>query len=865
MTFFYDLNKKMADLAAKQTLTEGTVAEAGYSAKAARAGHDLGQPGKNFGKIAKGAAERYGSKAAGERVPGAVLNKLRHPKEAYVPSPGNIHDPYGDEASPEEHKAYQDEVNLYKTPGAHPALASIGMHRAQSVHDRLNKVLAKKPGVAEADMEEGNEFSGELAKAKAQHRDTFNVDGKSYPVKEEGGLPMTAKQKSFAALAPPKDKITFADKIAGAKKEVDEMLGDVAANAIKGALGGKQGATEEIKTRKIAGNRYGGARQIDKPEHDEAPKGKSKAGRPEGDQLKADFGAFGIGKPVKLAKHKGAVTKHELGDKTPARGQAADAAFKASEKAAKGAKKVKESPGLDIADRGEYDQEGEMAKDDIKTIVRHAQALEKVLGDNDNLPEWVQAKLAKIEGMMTAVDDYMQNQQDDDMDGEQEPIDEKAKSKKQQRFMGMVRATQKGEKAPSKEVGKVAKTMKKSDAEDFASTKHKGLPEKVGKKKKEEVEETTTSGSVATGGSSSGKGSVYGKGIYDSINREVEAMIAEGMTINMSMNSDSQGGPTKSLTVTATDEDAEQLAQMLSNAGMSAQTPAGAEEMHGHDHDHKDTCNECGMTYESCECNEGIGGAIGGGMLGGAALGPVGAIGGALLGGAITDESACPSCGMQGCGCGDIEEALDENNPDWPTEKTGQEDNINYYDTDGLNGRKSTGQTTIPVIASQDDRQQAYEDEDLARMMEMAGLTSEGFGDVAKKVGSAIKTAGGKVLDTLGHEDDVLKDLQQKAGIPAHAQHGKPNMAQSNEKEVDESAESIAGLGPDAQSLIMKLRRDVEEKRLHPTRQAVLAAASELAGDMDFAPELLVRQVLGRGVAEDLEESLMRQLANFKK
>jgi len=749
MTFFYDMNKKLADLAAKQTLNESAVAEAGYSAKAARAGHDLGQPGKNFGKIAKGAAERYGSKAAGERVDGAVLNKLRHPKE---------------------------------------------------------------------DMGQTDEGAGVMHfkadQAKAAGEKTFKMGDKTFPVKEAG--PMTAKQQSFAKLAPPKNKITFADKIAGAKKEVDEMLGDVAANAIKGALGGKkQGATEEIKTRKIAGNRYGGARQIDKPEHDEAPRGKAKAGRPEDDQLKADFGAFGIGKPVKLAKHKGAVTKHEIGDKTPARGQAADAAFKASEKAAKGVKKVKESPGLDIADRGEYDQEGEMAKDDIKTIVRHAQALEKVLGDNDNLPEWVQAKLAKIEGMMTAVDDYMQNQQDDDMDGEQEPIDEKAKSKKQQRFMGMVRATQKGEKAPSKEVSKVAKTMKKSDAEDFASTKHKGLPEKVGKKKKEEVEETTTSGSVATGGSSSGKGSVYGKGIYDSINREVEAMIAEGMNINMSMNTDAgiPGGSSKTLTVTATDEDAEQLAQMLSNAGMSAQNPAGAEEMHGHDHDHEDTCNECGMTYESCECNEGIGGAIGGGMLGGAALGPVGAIGGALLGGAITDESACPSCGMQDCGCGDIEEALDENNPDWPTEPTGQEDNINYYDTDGLNGRKSTGQTTVPVVASQDDRQQAYEDEDLARMMEMAGLTSEGLGDVARKVGDVAKKVGSKVLDKLGHEDDVLKDLQQKAGVPAYAQHGKPNMAQANDEkrlEEDDSTE--------------------EEK---PNK--------------------------------DLEESLLRQLANFKK
>ena len=63
--------------------------------------------------------------------------------------------------------------------------------------------------------------------------------------------------------------------------------------------------------------------------------------------------------------------------------------------------------------------------------------------------------------------------------GSTQPLAEKAVSKKQQKFMGMVHSAQKGEKPASKEVGKVAKTMKKSDAKDFASTKHKGLPEKV--------------------------------------------------------------------------------------------------------------------------------------------------------------------------------------------------------------------------------------------------------------------------------------------------------------------------------------------------------------------------------------------------
>jgi hypothetical protein len=54
-----------------------------------------------------------------------------------------------------------------------------------------------------------------------------------------------------------------------------------------------------------------------------------------------------------------------------------------------------------------------------------------------------------------------------------------AVSKAQQRFMGMVYATKKGDMTnPSPEVAKAAASMKKSDAKDFASTKHKKLPEK---------------------------------------------------------------------------------------------------------------------------------------------------------------------------------------------------------------------------------------------------------------------------------------------------------------------------------------------------------------------------------------------------
>ena len=69
-------------------------------------------------------------------------------------------------------------------------------------------------------------------------------------------------------------------------------------------------------------------------------------------------------------------------------------------------------------------------------------------------------------------------------------ITEKAVSKSQQKFMGMVHAAQKGEKPASKEVAKVAKGMGKRDVTDFASTKHKGLPKHVTESRLMESENT---------------------------------------------------------------------------------------------------------------------------------------------------------------------------------------------------------------------------------------------------------------------------------------------------------------------------------------------------------------------------------------
>ncbi len=495
MSFFHDLNNKLKNIAATALPSQINERDEGK--------HNNATTG--FRAVADKAAKTYGSKAAGERVAGAVRNKMK--------AAGKLEE-YG--------------------------------------------------------MEEGNAFSGAVAKAKQdgiQPGEKINVGGKVFPVKEAG---MTAKQKSFAALAEPKDKITFADKIAGAKSEVDEMLGDVAAEAMKSAIGkmhGRRNVVDETddenaftahKRPRAEVPKVGTVTHGAKHDTEEIPGGRRVTRRTDsagmsvgsGDGAGPSTEVRGRGRPKGPAKAPERVTAK---------------AYKH-----KGERKVKEGD-IDPSDRGEYDREGEMAKDDIKTIVRHALALEKVLGDNDNLPEWVQSKLAKIESMMISVDNYMQNQ-----DGE-EPIAEKAVSKKQQRFMGMVHATQKGEKAPSKEVAKVAKEMPKKAAKDFASTKQKGLPEKVkeqGKDSPKEDKPKKAKGGYAFGGS-----------VYEALDAQLETLITEGMSVTISMNQGDTGG--KNISIQADGDDADRLAELLKMSGMSAK---------------KEVCPDCGQA--DCGCDE---------------------------------------------------------------------------------------------------------------------------------------------------------------------------------------------------------------------------------------------------------------------
>ena len=73
-----------------------------------------------------------------------------------------------------------------------------------------------------------------------------------------------------------------------------------------------------------------------------------------------------------------------------------------------------DEPGMQ--DAGEYDYEGDMAKDDLFTIVRAARRLNGMLDDDENMPEWVQAKINKAADYVDTAADYIESNKQQEME-----------------------------------------------------------------------------------------------------------------------------------------------------------------------------------------------------------------------------------------------------------------------------------------------------------------------------------------------------------------------------------------------------------------------------------------------------------------
>ena len=344
----------------------------------------------------------------------------------------------------------------------------------------------------------------------------------------------------------------------------------------------------------------------------------------------------------------------------------------------KGGRPVKEND-ISMADQGEYDQEGDMAKEQLYTIKLAARELASILSDNENLPEWVQSKITKAMDYIDTARDYMIATKAD-----RETMAERSVSQTQARMMAGAAHNPKF----AKKVGvatKVAKEFNKADTgkdisrlpKKVKQTEEGAKPDfldidgddneketfkkAVADKKEKKVSETTTSGSVATAPETKkSSGSMqFGKGVYEgaiaeSYQKKLNTVLAEAMNVTVTMNNQTDGGPNKTINVSADGEDAEKLAEILKLAG---------------------------------------------------------------LGGLDGQSGGCSSCGQAPCGCQTMDEAYGDatatnNSPDWPTDTEtidGDDPYLRRF-SGGLNGAKSTGQTTIPVIAGQMRRTSTMEE-----------------------------------------------------------------------------------------------------------------------------------------------------------
>jgi hypothetical protein len=218
-----------------------------------------------------------------------------------------------------------------------------------------------------------------------------------------------------------------------------------------------------------------------------------------------------------------------------------------------------------LVDKGEYDREGDMAKEQLHTIDNAAKELASILSDDENLPEWVQSKITKAMDYIDTARDYMKSTKADNND---EIMPERKLTKgemgKREKF---VKGMKKAKGDFEKRYGDEGEAVMYATATKMAK----------GGKKEESMKETDAP--KKTGGIQ------FGKGVYESMNSRVENMIAEGMNVSVNMSTDAEGKPTKNITVSAEGEDAEALAKLLNLAGLHSHSAEQVEEV---DQNHPD-------------------------------------------------------------------------------------------------------------------------------------------------------------------------------------------------------------------------------------------------------------------------------------
>ena len=714
MTFFYDLNKRLAQLADKQDaqhLAEHATPAAQQPKKGSLAQalneRDMGKHNNattGFAALAK----KTGGGEKGARIAGAQLAKMRAKGQVNELSPSTIQSAAAkrdaqtpDQMSPATQRKdimthLSNRVKMNNRPGVTDegnAFTGALAKTPKGGNFKLgDKTFKDTSSIEESDMEE-SAFQAAIGKKKygdagmkalqkagrdnASAKTMSNIRNRYDKYDESQGMTDEGNAFSKAVVDAKRDGIQKGEKIRVGGKELP--LKELDMRLLKGMQGSMKGSNTDTESERNRHKKYGYRSDRDDTGNDD------------------DYDEHGNLKNKKKAavsdgpKKKGRPTK----EKQPERVTAKSYKYKSG-------RPTKTKEGLDSDgvmmtrpsnmssegyNPGEYDQEGDMTKDSLHTVIRHAEKLEQHLQDAENLPTWVIEKIGQIKGMMTSVSDYIISSHERGAEqGMREPEldEEKVEAGKREFFDRLAPAARKaakvikvmskgkeavGEESTDKEDTKAEKAGKKVAKDIEYDEGHKGKDdnkaEKAGKKvtkdieyddkkdkkekkdgKEEKVDETTVAGSVATAtpsGKSSKGGMSFGKGVYENYNRQFINALNESISIESKMQECGDGNMEPGITIQADGEDAAKLMMLLKLAGLDNQIP-----------------------------------------------------------------KPCPSCGGSPCGCAEV---VDENAPDWPTntDTLTADPNLRTY-SGGLNGPKSTGQTTVPVVASQLRRQASMEE-----------------------------------------------------------------------------------------------------------------------------------------------------------
>jgi hypothetical protein len=63
------------------------------------------------------------------------------------------------------------------------------------------------------------------------------------------------------------------------------------------------------------------------------------------------------------------------------------------------------------SDSSEYNDEATMIETNLETMRRAIDSIDEIINANDNVPEWVQEKIAITKSMLISVNDYMKSKQ----------------------------------------------------------------------------------------------------------------------------------------------------------------------------------------------------------------------------------------------------------------------------------------------------------------------------------------------------------------------------------------------------------------------------------------------------------------------